>query len=105
MSEYGDAMDRDELKDLRKQVTQQAATIRTLMNALKWMSGNRSLTIFIEEESHVASFFERCDAALAIIRAEELRASLKSASDEVAKWPAAKREAADATCDGDTENP
>lgn len=43
--------------------------------------------------------------ALAGVRTGDLRASLKSASDEVARWPDSKRESADATCDGDTVQP
>ena len=35
-------------------------------DALRWMSNKRALTIFIENEDHVANFFEKCDAALSL---------------------------------------
>jgi uncharacterized coiled-coil protein SlyX len=52
---------------LKATIAQQAATIQKLREALQWMSDKRAFTIFIEEEAHVANFFEKCDAALASV--------------------------------------
>lgn len=78
----------------KQQVTQQAATISQLTAALEWMSQKRALTIFIEEEAHVANFFEKCDAALASIPEQQKgRAKSEWSEEHFRKMAAAEDEA------------